>query len=164
MACVPFSLDYAHAAMFDATKLRAELGAAVEKFSSKVAQLLADEVEIRRIEVGDHGVRTVAALSSSTPALRSEYVDPTPAESTPPIDLDRADDLARQVVDTVATSPIPPTFRKLRQRLRAKAVVLRPVVDRLVADGRICAVHLADVVLYELPRVEPIRRRRSQTE
>ena len=51
-------------------------------------------------------------------------------------------------------------FERIRLSLGVKKDVLAPVIDRLVAEGRIRAVELDGLVVYKPPRIEPIRRKR----
>ena len=55
----------------------------------------------------------------------------------------------------------PPTFDQVRARVRVSRDALRPVLDRLAADGKLRVVEQDGKVVYKAPRIEPIKRVRG---
>ena len=72
------------------------------------------------------------------------------------------EEIAKKAERLVWAASMPPTFERLRRSLRVTKAALEPVIQQLVADNKIRVVELGDVVLFEPPRIEPIRRRRRE--
>ena len=175
--------------MLDLTTLHAQLNDATDNLSTTFADLLSEESRKLRAasaaQATERQEATAPPAPASVPRIASAAPSrPKPLTSRPNVHVVPSkpkaaftptslyepvvrmqpppEEIAKKAERLVWAASMPPTFERLRRSLRVTKAALEPVIEQLVANNRIRVVELGDVVLYEPPRIEPIRRRRRE--
>ena len=175
--------------MLDLIILHARLEAAADRLATTLAKLLSEEAKgSRAVASEQHEPAAAPVPTSATGAVKAASAPPrpkpllgrpnvhvVPSKPTAPLAVFTSSSLhepvhkqpppeqiAKKAERLVMAASMPPTFERLRRSLRVTKAALAPVVEQLVAENKIRIVEVGDVILYEPPRIEPIRRRKTE--
>jgi len=168
--------------MIDINRMRRELDAAVERFVSSALSAATDFYAKAQADAAARApaprpakpVRKAAKPARKPPRgsapiyraplvpIASEEVSPRPVRQKPKGPT--PEKIAAGILRLTTPSPTGFTFEQLAANIRVPTDALRSVLDQLMAEQKVRVVVEGDVTTYRRPRIEPIRRRRDESQ